>query len=143
MATDVGFWARMRREQRHASRACRVRSIAVVVVLKIAQLRLQIRCTPEQHVVEKLATNRADQSLDKRMRQWNVRNRLDFLDLEHPEIGLPLVVPVQRITIRTQVFRKVAHPDRSLQHPAQRCTVNYAAMYAEPNNTTCKLVHRH
>jgi len=33
------------------------------------------------------------------MRQWRVRHRFDFFHFEHPEIGLPLVEPEQRIVI--------------------------------------------
>jgi hypothetical protein len=53
-----------------------MRAVAIVVTLKIKQLRLKIGGRPEEHAIEILAPNRPDQSLDEGMRKWNVRNRL-------------------------------------------------------------------
>ena len=81
-----------------------MRAIAIVVTLKIKQLRLKIGGSPEEHAIEILAPNRPDQSLDEGMRKWNVRNRLDFGDLNYPKVGLPLVVPIEWIMVRAEVF---------------------------------------
>ena len=75
------------------------------------------------------------------MRQWNVRNRLDFQDIEHSQIGLPLLIPIQRIIIRAQVFRETVAVDRLLEHPAKRRSVNGATLNAEPNDPPRTLVH--
>ena len=81
-----------------------MRAVAIVVTLKIKQLRLKIGGRPEEHAIEILAPNRPDQSLDEGMRKWNVRNRLDFGDLKYPKVGLPLVVPIEWVMVRAEVF---------------------------------------
>ena len=48
-----------------------------------------------------------DQPFHERMRQGRVRHRFDILHFEHPEIGLPLVEPEQRIVIRNETSEVV------------------------------------
>lgn len=48
----------------------------IVVMLELVQLAHQIRGIPEEHAVEVLAPDRADQAFDKGMRNRRVRNRL-------------------------------------------------------------------
>jgi hypothetical protein len=71
-----------------------MRSVVVVIVLKIPELGLQVCGRPEQRVVQELAPNGADQALHKRMRERDIRNCLDFGYIEEPKIGLPLVKPI-------------------------------------------------
>ncbi len=75
------------------------------------------------------------------MRKRYVRNSFDFADLQHPKIGLPLVESIERIMIRAKVFWQAVPANRSLEHAAQRHTINDAAENAKPDDTTCKLVH--
>ena len=53
-------------------------TVTVVVSLEFAQLPRQIDCIPEKHAIKMLAPNRADQSFNVRMRNGDVRNRLDL-----------------------------------------------------------------
>ena len=53
-----------------------MRSMAVIVILKIDRLRLQIGRGPEQDVVEILTANRADKSLYEGMRKRHVRTSM-------------------------------------------------------------------
>ena len=75
------------------------------------------------------------------MRQRHVRNSLDLRHLEHPEISLPLVESIERIMIRAEVFWQVVPANRSLEHAAQRHTINDAAVNAKPDDAAGKLVH--
>ncbi len=59
-------------------------SAVVVIYFEIAQLPCQIERIPEEHTIKILAPNRPDQSFDERVRNWDVWNRLDLIDLEHP-----------------------------------------------------------
>lgn len=54
--------------ERWTSAACRMRSVVVVIILKISQFRFQIRGGPEKRPVQILAPDCANQSLYKRMR---------------------------------------------------------------------------
>jgi hypothetical protein len=63
----------------------------IVVMLERVQLAHQIRRVPEEHTVEGLAPDRADQAFDKGMRNRRVRNRLDRLDFEDAQVGEPAV----------------------------------------------------
>ena len=60
-----------------------------------------------------------DQSFHERMRQRNVRHRFDFLDLQDPQIGLPLMEPIQGIIVRTQIVRQCLRVNRAIEHAAQ------------------------
>ena len=75
------------------------------------------------------------------MRKRHVRNSLDFRHLEYSKIGLPLVESIQRIMIRAEVFWQTVPANRSMEHPAQRHSINDAAVDAKPNDATRKLVH--
>ena len=116
-------------------------SMAIIVMLKIEQLRLEIGLGPEQDPVEVLAPNRPDQSFYEGMRKRHVRNSLDFGYLEYPKIGLPLVESIQRIMIRAEVSWQTVAANRSMKHPAQRHSIHDAAVDAKPNDATRKLVH--
>ena len=50
----------------------------IVVSLEFAQLVRQIDCIPEKHAIKMLAPYGADQSFNERMRNRDVRNRLDL-----------------------------------------------------------------
>jgi hypothetical protein len=74
-----------------------VNAVAVVIVLELIQLALKVGPIPEEHLIQVLAPNRADQPFDERMRNWGVRNRLDLLDLEYAQVGEPAVESKQRV----------------------------------------------
>jgi len=76
-----------------------VGAVVIVVLLKIAQLGLQIRRAPEQDPVQVLAPNRPDQSLDERVRKWHVRDRFDFNHIENSKVSLTLMESIERIMI--------------------------------------------
>src|SRR5260370_13891591 len=75
------------------------------------------------------------------MRKRHVRNRLDFRHLEYSKIGLPLVESIQRIMIRAEIFGQTLAPNRSMEHPAQRHSIDDAAVDAKSNHATRTLVH--
>lgn len=108
-----------RRRFRKAPFQPSMRSMTVIVMLKIDSLRLQIGCGPEYDAVEILATNRADQSLYEGVRKRHIRNSLDFGYLGNPKIGLPLVESIQRIMIRAEIFWQTVPANRAMEHPAR------------------------
>lgn len=69
---------------RRSSLQAPMRSMTVVIALKLEELHFQICSRPEEHAVETVAPNRADQPFDKWTRQRHVGHRLDFLDVEDP-----------------------------------------------------------
>ena len=91
---------------------------SVVISFEFAQLARQIDCIPEEHALKILAPNRADQSFNERMRNWNVGNRLDLFDLEHAQVGQPTVETKQRIVVGTQVSRSGLTGRGVIEHPA-------------------------
>jgi hypothetical protein len=60
-----------------------VNAIFVVINSELVQLSLQVDCVPDEHVIEKLASNRPDQPFHERMGYRYVRDRLDLFDLEY------------------------------------------------------------
>ena len=77
------------------------------------------------------------------MRERHPRNRLDFVHFEYPKIGLPLVESIQRVMVRTEVFGQTVPTDCSLEHTAQRHSINGSGVNAKPDDTTRELVHHH
>src|SRR4051794_35382728 len=77
------------------------------------------------------------------MRKRHMRNRLDFFHFEYPKVRLPLVESIQRVIVRAEVFRQTVPTDCSLEHTAQRRSMNCAAMDTETDDATRKLVHHY
>jgi hypothetical protein len=80
-----------------------MRAMLVVVLLELNELALEICSGPEQHAIQTFAPDGPNQPLDDRMGTRHVRHRLDFSDVEDPQVRLPLMKPVQRIMVRTEV----------------------------------------
>ena len=76
------------------------------------------------------------------MRKLHVWNRLYFDHSEYAEILLPLMESIQGIMIRAEVFRQTLPANRSTEHPAQRHTVNDAAVDGKAYDATRKLATR-
>ena len=80
-------------------------SATVVISLELSQLPLKIDRIPEKHAIKALAPDRPDQPFDERMRNRDVRNRFDRIDLQNPQVGEPPVKAKQRIVVSAEVFR--------------------------------------
>jgi len=67
------------------------------------------------------------------MRKGNVRDFLDFVDLEDPEIGLPLSKPKERIMIGTEVLRqRTLIGNDATEHPAESNSIDRSGMNPKP-----------
>ena len=75
-------------------------SVMVVVLAKGLQFPFKITRVPEEHIIQKLPTDRSYQPLNEWMRGRRVRDALDFLSLEDSQIGLPSVIAEQGIVVR-------------------------------------------
>ena len=79
-------------------------AMVVVVVPEIKQFIFQIDRRPEQRVIQTFASNGADEPFHEGVGQRNVGDGLDFCHLQDPQIGLPLVELIKRITVGTRYF---------------------------------------
>ena len=78
------------------------------------------------------------------MRQWNVRDGLDFCHFQYPQVGLPLVEPIKRIVIGTEEVWHPALPSNgTVEHPTECGTIDRSRMDAEPNDPARVLIHDH
>ena len=68
-----------------------MRAMVVEVVPELKEFIFEICGRPEQRVIQILASNRADEPFDERMRQGNAGDALDFCHLQNAQIGLPLM----------------------------------------------------
>ena len=75
--------------------------------------------------------------------QRNVRHCFDFLHIEDTQIGLPLMEPVQRIMIRTEIFRKRVRMNRAIEHSAQGDSIHDGAVNGKADDPSRKLIHDH
>jgi len=85
--------------RRRETRDGAMHAMAVVVIPERLQLSLQIDRVPEEDAVQVLAPDRADQTLNERMRNRCVGDRLDLLDLEDAQVGAPALEAKQRVVI--------------------------------------------
>lgn len=90
-------WSETRDRAMHA--------MAVIVIAQGLQLSRQIGCVPEEDEVQVLAPDRADQTLNKRMRSRYAGDRLDLLDTADAQVGTPAVEAKQRIVIGADMLR--------------------------------------
>jgi len=82
-----------------------MRTMEIKVGLEIEQLAFKISGCPEQHAIQTLAADGADQPLDKWMGQRNVRHGLDLSYIQDSQICLPLVKAIQRVVVGAEIFR--------------------------------------
>ena len=66
-----------------------VHTMVVVIKLELFQLSLQVDRIPDQHVVKKLPSYRADHPFHERMGHRYEGDRLDLLDLKYASVGEP------------------------------------------------------
>ena len=67
-------------------------AMMVVIRLKLCEFLLQVSRIPEQCLIKKFTANRSDESLNEGMREWCIRDGLDLIDIQNPQIRLPLVI---------------------------------------------------
>jgi hypothetical protein len=79
-----------------------MRAILVVVLLELDELPLEISSS-RTAFDQTFAPYGSNQPFDDRMGARHVRHRLDLLDVEDSQVRLPLMKPVQRIMVRTEV----------------------------------------
>jgi hypothetical protein len=87
-----------------------MRAMIVEAGFEIEQLVFEIRARPEQRAIQTLPPYRSDQPLHEGMGQGNVGEGLDFGHLQDPQIGLPLVEPIERVMVGAKVFWHRAVP---------------------------------
>src|SRR5262245_20139703 len=75
------------------------------------------------------------------MRLRNIRNSLNFADIEHPQVRPPLMKSIKGIVIRTEIFRKTGTMDRLLEHAAKRHPIHDATLNSKSDDAAGKLIH--
>jgi hypothetical protein len=72
----------------------------------------------------------------------NVRNGFDFIHAEDSKVSFPLMKPVQRIMIRTQISWNRGDASNGLiEHPAERQAIDDASLNSKPDDSPRALVH--
>ena len=67
---------------------------------------------------------------------------LTSVHLQNPQIGLPLVEPIERIVVRAEVVRQPAMASNGpVEHPTECDTIDRSRMDAEPNDPARVLIH--
>jgi hypothetical protein len=89
------------------TRECPMHAMAVVVIPEGLQLLRQIDRVPEEDEVQVFAPDRADQTLNERMRHRCVVGRLDLLDLADAQVGEPAVGAIEPRSIPKPMQRRV------------------------------------
>jgi hypothetical protein len=119
-----------------------MRAMVVEVVPELEQFIFEICGRPEQCVIQTLASNRADEPFDERMRQGNAGDALDFCHLQNAQIGLPLMELIKRIVVGAEVLRHPELPSkRAVEHSTKCHTIDRAGMDAEANDPSRVLIH--
>ena len=115
--------------------------MVVEVGPEIEQLVFEVCRRPEQHVIQVFPPQGADQPFYEWMGQGDVGDGLDFYRLQYPQIGLPLVEPIERIIVRAEVLRHPALPTNgAVEHPTECGTIDRSRMHAESNDPARELI---
>ena len=116
-------------------------ALIVVIRLEAIQFALQIGGIPEQDVIEKLASDGANQALDERMRERYVGYRFDLFNIQDAQVGLPLMIVEQRVVIGTQVLGITLLGNGLVEHSAECWTVDVADLDRKTDDPPGKLIH--
>jgi hypothetical protein len=117
--------------------------MSIVIVLELRELRFQVDSCPKQSTVQVLATNGSNQSLDERMRYWHIGHCFDLRNAKDSKVRLSLMESIQRIMIRTQIFRNRLPSNRSMEHAAKSPTIHDPDVNSESDNAPSVLIHDH
>ena len=71
------------------------------------------------------------------MGHGDIRHTLDFGHPQFPQVGLPLVKPVQRVMIGAEACRTERSVNRMAEHAAQGTTIHDAGMDPKPDDPPC------
>ena len=85
----------------------------------------------------------ADQPFDKRMGHGYIRHTLDFGHPQYPQVGVPLVKPVQRVMIGAEACRTEWSSNRMAKHAAEGTAIHAAGMDTKADDPSGVLVHDH
>jgi hypothetical protein len=121
-----------------------MRAMVVAVVPELEQFIFEICGRPEQRVIQILASNRADEPFDERMRQGNAGDALDFCHLQNAQIGLPLMELIKRIVVGAEVLRHPELPSKGAVEHSTECDtidIDCTGMDAEANDPSRVLIH--
>src|ERR1700736_3197835 len=104
-----------------------MRAMIVEVAPELKQLVFEIGRRPEQRMIQILASKRADEPFHEWMGQGNVGDGLDLCHPQYPQIGLPLVEPVEWIVVGAEVLRHPELPwNGAVEHPTECDTIDRA-----------------
>ncbi len=120
-----------------------VAAMSVVVNFVAIELPFQIALVPKQSLIEILAPDGPDQSLDESMRTGCVGNGLDLINLKDPKVRSPALKTKQRIVIRGEMFGHALSRDRAVEHPAHAGSVEIGGGDAEADDPASEDVHHH
>src|SRR5262245_61685048 len=113
----------------------------IKISLEIEELCLQISRCPEKRPVQAFSSYRAGQAFNEWMRQLDIGYGLDFCYVQDAQIGSPLLKPIQRIVIRTDVLGWRLPSNRAIEHATKRQSVDDATLNTKADNPTCELIH--
>ena len=121
----------------------RMGPMRIVEVLEGHQFVFQVRRRPEQQLIHAFSSPRADQPFDKRMRQRHIRHTLHLGHLQHPQVGAPLVKPIQRVVVGAEALRTREPSNRMVEHTAQGPAIHGSSMDATADDPPRVLVHHY
>src|SRR5450759_4149420 len=143
IGTETGDWSRHRDVLvRRSPLPPSMRAMLVEICLEIEQLAFQIGRGPEQHAIQILTSNRADQPFHKGMGQGNIGNGFDLGHQQYSQIGLPLSKPIKWIMVGAEVLGHPGLPaNGAVEHAAKCDPIDGSGMDAEANDPAGILIH--
>jgi hypothetical protein len=113
----------------------------VVIGFIILELPLKITPGPKEGLIEALAPYGPDQSLNESVGTGRTGNRFNLANVKHAKIRQPAMKAKQRIMIRGEVARQCLLCDRSIEHPADRGTVEVRRGNTKADDAAAEDVH--
>jgi hypothetical protein len=71
---------------------------------------------PEKYPIEEFSTNCSDQSLNKRIGNGNIRNRLDLIDANDPQVGKSTMESKWRTMIGAEMLQWAVSSHGAIEH---------------------------
>src|SRR5437016_4189740 len=97
---------------------------------------MQVEAVPEEGLVQILASNGSDEPFDERVRPRHKGDRLDFLDVEDPQIRSPTMISEERVMIGTDALGKWLASATLVEHTANADAVDMFRFNTESDDPT-------
>jgi len=120
-----------------------VHTDSMVVASERVEFSVKVDRIPEKGMVQAFAPDGSDQSFHERVGHWDTGHRFDFLDLQNSQVCAPSVKSEQGVVIGTDSNGQCMSGNCSMEHAADRWTVDVLAANAKADDAPREHIQDH